>query len=71
MPVVENCENKTGFLCRHPLLDFKQESNVPILMGMNSGEGGLFAARELLFFYINILNNKISTVFLNYYSHFM
>lgn len=45
MPVVENCENKTGFLCRHPLIDFKQESNVPILMGMNSGEGGLFAAR--------------------------
>uniref|UniRef100_A0A2H8TEY6 Carboxylic ester hydrolase n=2 Tax=Melanaphis sacchari TaxID=742174 RepID=A0A2H8TEY6_9HEMI len=45
MPVVENCENKTGFLCKYPLLDFKQETNVPILMGMNSGEGGIFAAR--------------------------
>ncbi|XP_060845477.1 uncharacterized protein LOC132925065 [Rhopalosiphum padi] len=45
MPVVENCENKTGFLCKYPLVDFKQETNVPILMGMNSGEGGLFAAR--------------------------
>lgn len=45
MPVVENCENKTGFLCNYPLINFKQESNVPILMGMNSGEGGLFAAR--------------------------
>lgn len=54
MPVVENCVNKTGFLCKYPLLDFEQESNVPILMGMNSGEGGLFAARELFFFYINI-----------------
>ncbi|CAH1724878.1 unnamed protein product [Aphis gossypii] len=45
MPVVENCENKTGFLCKYPLTNFKQENNVPILMGMNSGEGGLFAAR--------------------------
>lgn len=50
MPVVENCEKKAGFLCKYPLLDFKQESNVSILMGMNSGEGGLFAASELHFF---------------------
>jgi len=50
MPVVENCEDETGFLCKYPLLDFKQETNVPVLMGMNSGEGGLFTARKFLFF---------------------
>ncbi|VVC41619.1 Hypothetical protein CINCED_3A013561 [Cinara cedri] len=44
-PVVENCENKKGFLCHYPLLDFKQESNVPILMGLNTAEGGLIASR--------------------------
>lgn len=46
MPVVENCSKTGAFLCNYPLLDFKQESNVPVLMGMNSGEGGLFAARK-------------------------
>lgn len=45
MPVVENCDRKGSFLCKYPLLDFKQESEVPVLMGMNSGEGGIFAAR--------------------------
>lgn len=54
MPVVENCENKTGFLCKYPLTNFKQENNVPILMGMNSGEGGLFAASEFLFIFFII-----------------
>lgn len=47
MPVVDNFNTKTErFLTRFPLLDFKQESNVPVLMGMNSGEGGLFVARQ-------------------------
>lgn len=47
MPVVENCKNhKESFLCNYPLTNFKQESNVPVLMGMNSGEGGVFASRK-------------------------
>lgn len=46
MPVLENCSNEGAFLCNYPLHDFKQEYNVPVLMGMNSGEGGLFAARK-------------------------
>lgn len=46
-PVVENCNNKNeSFLCKYPLLGFTQETNVPILMGMNSGEGGIFASSE-------------------------
>ncbi|VVC41621.1 Carboxylesterase type B, conserved site,Carboxylesterase, type B,Carboxylesterase type B [Cinara cedri] len=46
MPVVEQFNSKTEqFLSRYPLLDFNQESNVPVLIGMNSGEGGLFVAR--------------------------
>lgn len=45
-PVVEKCDkNKNSFLCNYPLKYFKQESLVPIIIGMNSGEGGLFAAR--------------------------
>jgi len=66
MPVVENCENKTGFLCKYPLTNFKQENNVPILMGMNSGEGGLFAASEFLFIFLLF---KITIIFFNYYLH--
>lgn len=46
MPVVENCDKKESFLCKYPLRDFKEESAVPILMGMNTAEGGIFAARE-------------------------
>lgn len=46
MPVAENCERKKeSFLCKYPLLDFKQISKVPVLMGMNTGEGGIFASR--------------------------
>ncbi|XP_008180697.1 esterase FE4 [Acyrthosiphon pisum] len=46
MPVAENCnEKKESFLCKYPLLDFEQISKVPVLMGMNSGEGGIFASR--------------------------
>lgn len=51
MPVVEQCQNNNGFLCKYPLVNFKQESNVPVLMGMNSGEGGLFAASEFFFYF--------------------
>lgn len=53
MPVAENCNDKSGsFLCKYPLFSFTQETNVPVLMGMNSGEGGIFAARELMCTYI-------------------
>ncbi|KAL5242170.1 hypothetical protein ACI65C_009580 [Semiaphis heraclei] len=46
MPVAENCnKKKESFLCKYPLLDFKQKSKVPVLIGMNSGEGGIFASR--------------------------
>ncbi|KAL5242178.1 hypothetical protein ACI65C_009588 [Semiaphis heraclei] len=44
-PVVESCDsNQESFLCNHPITDFKQESNVPVVIGLNSGEGGVFAA---------------------------
>jgi len=47
MPVAENCKRKKeSFLCKYPLLDFKQISKVPVLMGMNTGEGGIFASRK-------------------------
>jgi len=46
MPVAESCSRKKeSFLCNYPLIDFKQKSRVPVLIGMNSGEGGLFASR--------------------------
>lgn len=45
MPVVDKFNGRNSFLTRYPLRDFKQESNVPVLLGLNSGEGGLFAAR--------------------------
>lgn len=52
MPVAENCNGKSGsFLCKYPLFGFTQETNVPVLMGMNSGEGGIFAAREYKFMF--------------------
>ncbi|XP_050430240.1 juvenile hormone esterase-like [Adelges cooleyi] len=41
-PVVESCNSDEAFLCRHPLTDFKQESHVPTIIGINSGEGGIF-----------------------------
>jgi len=47
MPVAESCDRKKeSFLCKYPLLDFKQISKVPVLMGMNTAEGGLFASRK-------------------------
>lgn len=56
-PVVENCNNNNeSFLCEYPLLDLTLKSNVPILMGMNSGEGGVLAARELYILYVLCLN---------------
>ncbi|KAL4097011.1 hypothetical protein QTP88_021854 [Uroleucon formosanum] len=46
MPVAENCtDEKESFLCKYPLVDFEQISKVPVLMGMNPQEGGLFASR--------------------------
>lgn len=45
-PVVENCDkNKNSFLCNYPLKYYKQESLVPTIVGMNSGEGGFFTSR--------------------------
>jgi len=47
MPVAEKCNcRKESFLYNYPLLCFKQITKVPILIGMNSGEGGIFASRE-------------------------
>ncbi|XP_050531732.1 juvenile hormone esterase-like [Daktulosphaira vitifoliae] len=44
-PVVESCNSdEEAFLCRHPLVNFKQESHVPVIIGLNSGEGGLYIA---------------------------
>ncbi|XP_060847593.1 juvenile hormone esterase-like isoform X1 [Rhopalosiphum padi] len=44
-PVVESCDlNQESFLCNHPFTDFKQESFVPTIIGLNSDEGGVFAA---------------------------
>ncbi|XP_050531739.1 juvenile hormone esterase-like isoform X2 [Daktulosphaira vitifoliae] len=45
-PVVEKCDiDNKGFLCHHPLIEFKQESHVPAIIGINSAEGGLFVSR--------------------------
>lgn len=47
-PVVENCNSgQESFLCHHPVYDFKQESFVPAIVGLNSAEGGLFVACKL------------------------
>jgi len=44
-PVVKNCNSgQEAFLCHHPIYDFKQESFVPAIVGLNSAEGGLFVA---------------------------
>lgn len=46
--VVEKCHGKKdSFLCNYPLKYYKQESLVPIIIGMNTAEGGLFASRKL------------------------
>lgn len=45
MPVVENCvDEKKSFLCKHPLIDFQIKSNVPIIIGVTTAEGGYLAA---------------------------
>lgn len=47
-PVVESCNsNQESFICKHPITDFKQESIVPTIIGMNTGEGGLFVSSKL------------------------
>lgn len=44
-PVVESCDSTSeGFLCNHPITNFKEESIVPTLIGFTSGEGGVFVA---------------------------
>lgn len=66
-PVVENCGSSAGhepFLCRHPIYDFKQESFVPAIVGLNSAEGGLFIAcksrdgHECTIFHLNFSRSK-------------
>lgn len=47
--VSEKCHKnneQNSFLCKNPLEYYKQMSLVPTIIGMNSGEGGLFASRE-------------------------
>jgi len=47
MPIAEKCKcSKKSLLCDYLLLRFEQITKVPVLMGMNSGEGGIFAPRE-------------------------
>lgn len=47
-PVVESCgSNQESFLCNHPITDFKEESVVPTIVGLNSAEGGIYVASEL------------------------
>jgi hypothetical protein len=44
-PVIESCDSKEeAFICKNPIADFKQESMVPVVIGFNSGEGGIFAS---------------------------
>ncbi|KAL5242174.1 hypothetical protein ACI65C_009584 [Semiaphis heraclei] len=44
-PVVEQCDSgKAAFLCRHQLKEFKQESFVPAIIGLNSAEGGMIVS---------------------------
>ncbi|XP_050531754.1 venom carboxylesterase-6-like isoform X2 [Daktulosphaira vitifoliae] len=42
-PTVENCRSD-AFICVNPLVKFQQESNVPVIIGVNSAEGGLIVA---------------------------
>lgn len=49
LPVVEKCE-KSSFLCSYPLKNFEQESKVPVLIGMNTAEGGIFASRKYSYY---------------------
>lgn len=53
-PVVENCDGggEDAFLCNHPVYDLKQESFVPVIIGLNSAEGGMFASRKLNYRFI-------------------
>ncbi|XP_050539459.1 juvenile hormone esterase-like isoform X2 [Daktulosphaira vitifoliae] len=44
-PTVENCDaGQKAFICEHPLRKFKVESDVPIIVGSNTGEGGIIVA---------------------------
>ncbi|XP_050443567.1 uncharacterized protein LOC126847405 [Adelges cooleyi] len=71
-PVSERCDSDgNAFLCRHQMLDFKQESFVPVLMGYNSGEGGMIAAdiyNETSVMYQEIQKNfsNLNSVMMNY-----
>lgn len=66
-PVVEcldKCdENHTPFLTKYPILEFKQESIVPVLIGHTSEEGGTFVSREYILFFSSInqyIKNEIA-----------
>ncbi|XP_050531734.1 esterase FE4-like isoform X2 [Daktulosphaira vitifoliae] len=42
-PVIEKCDSD-AFICHNPLIDFKQESYVPVIIGLNSAEGCLYSS---------------------------
>lgn len=45
--MIENCDSgQEAFLCHNPVYDFKQESFVPVMVGVNSAEGGLVFGRK-------------------------
>ncbi|VVC41623.1 Hypothetical protein CINCED_3A016801 [Cinara cedri] len=49
-PVVERCDSgRQAFLCHHQLYDFRQESFVPAIIGLNSAEGALYNDTSLLY----------------------
>ncbi|XP_060878022.1 juvenile hormone esterase-like isoform X1 [Metopolophium dirhodum] len=74
-PVVENCDSgQEAFLCHHPIYDFKQESFVPAIVGLNSAEGGLFVASlynstSLMYTEFQTYFNRILSIMLFYYQY--
>ncbi|XP_050428135.1 esterase E4-like [Adelges cooleyi] len=72
-PTSEKC-NSGAFLCHNPLVQFQQESDVPVIIGVNSAEGGLLAAglfNDTSFMYpeLNSEFNRLISVLLMY-NHF-
>ncbi|KAL5242172.1 hypothetical protein ACI65C_009582 [Semiaphis heraclei] len=66
LPVVEKCNcSKESFLCDYPLLHFEQITKVPVLMGMNTGEGGVYASR------MYNATDLVYTEFLDDFNHYM
>lgn len=51
-PVVEKC-GKDAFICKNPITDYDQKTIVPTIVGLNSGEGGIFAACKYKYVYFS------------------